>query len=269
NRATQGLYPPGSAFKILLAAAALDSGKITEGFEATCTGVEVIEHDRIVCSSKQGHGRITMERALAGSCNIYFAHVGLELGPGLFTQYARAFGIGEALDIGVNAAVSRLAAGGDLATTALLLESSFGQGQLQITPLQMAMIAGTIANRGVLMHPHVIGSVSDGDEVIHRSAAQPMRQVVAPEVAGRVAEMMHAVTTSGSGRGGAVPGVPTAGKTGTAENPHGRPHAWFVGFAPVRAPRIAVAVVVENGGSGGSVAAPIARDVMRAWLQRN
>jgi cell division protein FtsI/penicillin-binding protein 2 len=265
NRATQGLYPPGSSFKILVAAAALDARAIDESFTVTCRGTEVIHDDRIRCWKQDGHGTIALREGLAQSCNIYFANVGLKLGPGRFTRYARAFGFGERVDIGIPVTPSSVPSG-DRLYTAMLLESSFGQGEVQVTPLQMAWIAATIANHGEQMELRLLDAVLDGDEEL--SGAGPRRRgyAVSARAADQVTQLMRYAVESGTAGSGGVPGVTTAGKTGTAENPHGDSHAWYVGFAPAADPKIAVAVVAENAGSGGTVAGPIARGVMQEWL---
>jgi len=265
NRATQGLYPPGSSFKILVAAAALDARAIDEGFTVTCQGTEVIHDDRIRCWKQGGHGTIALREGLAQSCNIYFANVGLQLGPDRFTRYARAFGFGERVELGIPVTPSSVPSG-DRLYTAMLLESSFGQGEVQVTPLQMAWIAATIANHGELMELRLLDAVLDGDDVLPVAAHGRRGYAVSARAADQVAELMRNAVESGTARSGGVPGVATAGKTGTAENPHGDSHAWYVAFAPVADPQIAVAVVAENAGSGGAVAGPIARGVMQEWL---
>jgi peptidoglycan glycosyltransferase len=266
-RATQGLYPPGSAFKVFTASAALDSLAVTPDLEETCEGETVIDHDRIVCHQRGGHGTLRMEQAVAQSCNIYFAQVGRLLGPARFTEYARAFGIGEVPDIGIPVSASSVP-GGRALTPAMLLESSFGQGTVQVTPLQMALIGSVIANRGIRIEPRLVMAALDGGQVIAEEPRGRATQVLSSEAAERVAQFMRTTAASGTARPGAVPGVVMAAKTGSAENPHGKTHAWFVAFAPYDSPRIVVAVVVENGGAGGAVAGPISRDVMAYWLSR-
>jgi len=157
--------------------------------------------------------------------------------------------------------------GGGL-TPAMLLESSFGQGAVQVTPLQMALIGSAIANRGVLVQPRLVDAALDGERVVFQQPQGGTREVVSAGAAEQVAGFMRTTAASGTGRSGAVPGISTAAKTGSAENPHGKTHAWFVAFAPCESPRVVVAVVVENGGAGGAVAGPIARAVMSDWLKR-
>ncbi|MGH9268229.1 MAG: penicillin-binding transpeptidase domain-containing protein, partial [Acidimicrobiales bacterium] len=151
--------------------------------------------------------------------------------------------------------------------------AAIGQGDVAVTPLQMAMVAGAIANGGMLMAPHVVAEVRDPDgRVVRRLEPQEWKRAVSPATAGIVARMMVEVVRAGTGRAAAVPGVTVAGTTGTAQAPGGPPHAWFIGFAPAEAPRLAVAVIVERGGdlgdeaTGGRVAAPVAGQVLAKML---
>ncbi len=266
DRATHGLYPPGSTFKILVLAAALDAGVVRLSDTFDCEGEEVIDHDRIRCMNRAGHGTITVEEALTQSCNLAFAKIGRLLGPERFVQYCEEFGFGLAPP-GFALEPSRVPTGEKM-TPAMLLESSFGQGALQVTPVEMAMIAGGIANGGRVMVPQVIGEVRRPDDTTaYRMEPKVWRNAISPAAAAQVAGLMRDVVSEGTGRGARISGIPVAGKTGTAENPSGAAHAWFVCFAPADNPRIALAVVVEHGGGGGAVAAPIARELVRTYLR--
>jgi peptidoglycan glycosyltransferase len=148
---------------------------------------------------------------------------------------------------------------------------AFGQERLQVTPLQMAMVAATVANRGVLMRPHLVQRVVSPDgKTIVRARPRKLARVMGPRVAAEINSMMQAVVTGGTGPKGAIPGVPVAGKTGTAETGRGDIYtAWFISFAPANRPQVAVAAVVEDQphGFGGEVAAPIAKQVMEALIR--
>ena len=154
-------------------------------------------------------------------------------------------------------------------TDAMLLECMFGQGKLMVTPLHMAMIAGAIGCGGEVMSPQVIAQVrSPEGRTIYEMEPILWRHAVRPQAAEFVARVMRDVVREGTGRAAALPGVEVAGKTGTAETGSGRDHAWFIGYAPASRPEIALAVIVEHGGSGGSVAAPIAREMLREYFAR-
>ncbi|OUM95798.1 MAG: hypothetical protein BAA04_00445 [Firmicutes bacterium ZCTH02-B6] len=243
NRATQGLYPPGSTFKVLTMAAAIDAGLV-----GTQAEVEALQ------------------RALAASSNEPFVHLGLQLGGRELASAASLVGFGARLLADLPQKVSPLPAAtreGDLA------QISIGQGELVATPLQMAVVAAAIANGGVAMRPHLVREVRTRDGRLTRFArVEPLGPpAFSPSAARAVTEGMVLAVEDGTARQAAVAGVRVAGKTGTAQNPHGEPHAWFIGFAPAFRPEVAVAVVIEGGGSGGRVAAPVGRDVMLAALE--
>jgi peptidoglycan glycosyltransferase len=148
-----------------------------------------------------------------------------------------------------------------------LVQLAIGQGELLVTPLHMAMLAATIANGGVTMRPYLVMEVRRPNGTIKaRTQPQVLARPLGPVHANRVAQAMQAVVEKGTGGGAALPGITVAGKTGTAQNPHGEAHSWFIGFAPLINPQVAVAVVVEGGGAGGLVAAPIAQAVLGAAL---
>jgi len=272
NRAAQGLYPPGSTFKIFTAAAAVDSGAVRPEETFTCQGREPVGGTRITCflaPRGQRHGRLSLAQGVAKSCNIVLAKVSVRVGAVAFDHYGHAFGFNEEYpDFDVAAAVSRIPAVEELSDN-LLAECGFGQGRLAVTPLQMALVTAAIANRGRLMVPYLVAEVRSPEaRVLFRRQPQVWKESVSPETADQVRAMMEAVMQpGGTGSYLKLPGVKLAGKTGTAENPHGDTHAWFVAFAPAEDPRVAVAVIVENGGTGGRVAGPVALAVIKAALE--
>lgn len=275
NRATQGLYPPGSTFKILVAAAALDAGLVKPQDRFTCKGEEVIRGTRIRCWNRSGHGEINLDTAITESCNLYFAHIGERFlqwpegdGRALFTQYCEAFGFGAVPPAGSFPVEPSRVPRGDEMTEAMLLECCFGQGALMVTPLHMAMIAGGIANRGEVMVPQIIERVSSpSGSTIHSLRPERWRYAVGAQAAEHVAHVMRQVVTEGTGRAAGLSSVEVAGKTGTAETGRGPAHAWFVAYAPADDPEIALAVIVEESGAGGgTVAAPKARELLRTYF---
>ena len=266
NRATQGQYPPGSAFKTITLAAALASGRVIDATAFDCPGSIVVQGATIFDFNHAGHGRVALPQAFALSCNISFVQIGLRTGAESVVGMARAFGLGRAPRFIVPTAAGELPDPRRLGSRGLA-QVSFGQGSLLVTPLQMALVAATIANGGVMVEPVLVAQVRDPDSGILVSYGQPRyRPVLPPPLAAKMVQYMLGVIQSGTGAAAQISGIAVAGKTGTAENPHGQTHAWFIGFAPAARPTVAVAVLLENAGVGGEVAAPVARDVLRAAL---
>ena len=273
DRARQGLYAPGSTFKIVTGAAALESGfdpnakvRVDDPWQAdTSWG------DYYVRSSSHAHGDYTMADGYRLSENIYFAKVGLQIGGQRLAEYAQRFGIGSAPRCDVPVAAGQLSSTRTLDRPTLIADTSYGQGELLTSPLQMALVAATIGRGGVMPTPHYALEVRDSaGNTIRTIAPSPAGQVIGPANAAAITQMLvGAVSGPGAFAFGAkIPGVNVAGKTGTAENPQGSPHGWFVGFAPAEAPVIAVAVIIENSGQGGLDAAPVGGKVMQAALGR-
>lgn len=265
NRAADGLYPPGSTFKIVTAATALEDKVFTVESVFADPGYFAVDGFRV----RNDRGEITGEQTLAGafmlSSNVDFAQIGLKLGTKRFFDGMRAFGVGAPLRFPIEAASDRYSPE-DAVSDSMLAQYAFGQADLLVSPLRMALITAAIAGGGVEFAPRlVLETVSAGGTVKDVKPAVLARPVSAA-TALAMQRMMVGVVTQGTGTAAAVPGIFVAGKTGTATNPHGAPHSWFVAFAPADAPRVAVAVVVENGGYGGAVAAPIVRSVIEAAL---
>lgn len=269
NRATQGNYPPGSTFKTVTAASALEHGVITPETTVTCPGEIVIDGFPISCSNvTQGVGTYPFSDAFAYSVNAIFGQVGVKLGWQPLLDTAGLFGFGSALDFTLDTAPTQVYAPGSALTKVLLASTAFGQGEILTTPLQMAVVAATIANGGVLAEPRLgLDTVKDERHVRDLETPSATR-ILSPEVARTMRDLMVAVVEKGQASGVSIPGVKVAGKTGTAESGRGTSHAWFIAFAPADAPSIAIAVLVEDGGKGGTVASPIAGAVIRAALGR-
>lgn len=267
DRVTQGKYPPGSTFKTVTAASALENHAITPDTSVTCPGQVVIDGFPISCSNvPQGTGTYPFRNAFAYSVNAIFAQVGVNLGWSKLTATADKFGFGSALRFTLDTAATQLHAPGSEETKVLLANTAFGQGELLATPLQMAVVAATIANGGVLVSPHLGYEAMDGDQVVEKLEPPSSRRVLDATVAATLRDMMISVVDLGQAVGAPIAGVKVAGKTGTAETGQGTSHAWFIAFAPAENPVIALAVIVENGGRGGEVASPIAGQVLRAAL---
>jgi len=277
NRAISATYPPGSTFKVVTAAAALESGEITA--DTPVPSPRVLDLPQTTASLRNfgggscGGETSTLPEALEISCNTYFGNLGLRI-PDQLRETARAFGFDEGgLEAPTRVAESRYP---DETNPPQAAQSAIGQFDVRATPLQMALVAAGIANGGSIMEPYLVREVQAPD-LSELSSADPeeWRRATSPEIAGQVAAAMERVVASGSGTAAQIAGLRVAGKTGTAQHAENRPpHAWFIGFAPADDPQVAVAVVIEDGGSlgseatGGRLAAPIARDVMRAVLGR-
>ena len=272
NRTAQGLYPPGSTFKVVAAAAALESGfdptrklRVDDPYQPDRSW-----GDYFVRSASHAHGLFDMSDGFRLSENIYFAQVGLQIGGGKLAEYAKRFGIGATPKVDLAAAKGQLSDSGVLERPTLVADTSYGQGELLVSPLQMALIYAAIANGGVMPTPHYATEVRDADgHVVRLVAPGPQGQVISANTAKTLTTMLvGAVAGPGAFAFGAkVPAVDVAGKTGTAENRPGEaPHGWFVGFAPAAAPTVVVAVIVENAPEGGVTAAPLGGLVIRAAL---
>jgi peptidoglycan glycosyltransferase len=275
NRAAGALYPPGSTFKVVTAAAALENGVTMSEELPSPTVLDVPQTSadiRNFGGSSCGSGQLTLTEALEISCNTTFAGLGIRLGSQKLAAEAGKFGFNEPSPYELPAATSVIPERQDVPATA---QSAIGQRDVRVSPLQMASVAATIANGGRRMAPFVGQEVvSDKGKVIKRFEGEDLGQAIPERVAGDLTDMMRQVVESGTGTAAQIPDLQVAGKTGTAQHAQGRPpHAWFIGFTSSGDRAIAVAVVVENGGSlgseatGGHVAAPIARRVMEAYLR--
>ncbi len=268
NRATQGLYPPGSTFKVITAAAALESGvKPSDRYRDNGT----YETPGYTVYNYRGreYGQQTFEQALANSVNTIFARVGYEdVGGEALAQKAEAFGFYDPYeDFALPVAPSFFNPPPEQWDQGNVAQSSFGQQTVSSTVFEMANVAGAIANGGTMMEPRLVREVRSPDGVIidkptPRVHARPMDG----ETASTLTDMMEAAVTQVES-GAAIPGVKVAGKTGTAEAPGEELHSWFISFAPADDPEIAVAVMVENGQEGYKQALPIARRLMEAHLK--
>jgi peptidoglycan glycosyltransferase len=284
NRATAGRYQPGSTFKVVTATAALNSGRFTPSSPFDDPGYCEEYGQRVRNAGNpeapEAFGHVSLFQGLEHSINSVFCNVGKTIGAGMILSYAKRFGFYDVPPL-ETPEDERVASG--LYSHGRLFDPkhpetqvdpgrlAFGQERLQVTPLQMAMVASTVANHGVLMRPHLVQRVvSPSGKTIVRTKPHKLARVMSPQVAAELNSMMQAVVTGGTGPKGAIPGVPVAGKTGTAETGRGNIYtAWFIAFAPANRPQVAVAVVVEDqpGGFGGEVAAPIAKQVMEALIR--
>ena len=271
NRAIQGQYAPGSVFKTVTAAAALETGEYKPESRFRCPSGLAVQGFVIACAGvPQGVRDYDFAHAYAWSVNVNFAEIGLKLAAERLISQARRFGFEERIPFDLPVAVSRLLQSGTSFNDVLLATTAFGQGELSATPLQMALVAAVVAGDGAVMQPYLVQEVRDpAGGVIRQQQPQRWRQVIRPETAATLRAFMVTAVREGFGGAAALPGVQIGGKTGTAEAAPGEPpHSWFTGIAPAEQPRVVVAVVVENAGQGSAVAAPIAAAVMQAALAR-
>jgi penicillin-binding protein 2 len=284
NRVIQGQYAPGSLFKIVAATAALEEGVITPSTTFNCTGAITLYNTLFHCNRRGGHGRVSLRTALAQSCNVFFYHVGVRLEIDRLARYAFRLGLGAPTGIDLTHEASGLIPTPEWKQRTRnapwypgeTVSVAIGQGQVLVTPLQMARLAALVANGGRLVRPRLVKAVAGRPEPI-----EPPRDVgLRPETLEIVREGLAGAVSGGTAGRARIAGVSVAGKTGSAQvvsrarllqddDPALLPHAWFVCFAPVERPRIALAVLVEHGGSGGLSAAPIARRILSHFLHRS
>lgn len=294
NRVLTGQYPPGSVFKIVVALAALEEGVVSPDEEIFCNGLYFLGRQRYRCWKRWGHGKVDLHRALVESCDVYFYNVGKRLGVDKIAFYARQFGLGSATDLDVGyesdglipTSEWKLRRWGTPWQTGETISTSIGQSFVLVTPIQMAVMMSAVFNGGILYRPQVTKFVgrSDGEEVYAFKPEIVRRLRIKPQYLEAVKKALVGVVNQphGTGSKARLDDVVVAGKTGTAQvvglekeksldqegdmRDEFRDHAWFAAVAPAEDPKIAVAVLVENGGHGGSASAPIAGELIEAYL---
>jgi penicillin-binding protein 2 len=285
NRAISGVYPPGSTFKLFTSVAGLETGSVTMDGRpfVPCTGGYRFGARFQHCWDLRGHGTFSMIDANRESCDVYFYQLGLMMGMGPINKYAGMYGLGRRSFVDLpgerrgllvdsanfNKRNKRL---GWTWTRGLILNLAIGQGEL-VTPLQIANSFGALAEGKHLWQPHFLKAVRDSLGKYHFVKPQVLQTIkIKPTTQVMIDRALEEVVSApmGTGIAARVPGIRVGGKTGSAENPQGKlTHAWFAGVAPLGSPRIAIAVVLENAGHGGSVAAPIAAKVLKHFFSRD
>jgi penicillin-binding protein 2 len=282
NRAFQAQYPPGSIFKLIVAIAGLESGALTPDTRFYCPGSFHLGSVKFDCWKKGGHGTQDLRGSLVNSCNVYYYQAGLRVGIEETVKVARAFGLGEVPGLGLGDEVRghlpnpqprrRGQPGWSAGNTVV---SSIGQGLVVTSPMQLLTMVAAIANGGTIYRPWALKKITTtSGEVLEEYAPEALRTLdLKPETLAFIRRAMLGVVDEGTGGRARVPGVPIGGKTGTAQvvkkgetkgQADLKDHAWFVSFAPVDNPKLAVVVLVENGGFGGQVAAPVAKAIYEA-----
>jgi penicillin-binding protein 2 len=275
NRATLSVNPPGSTFKMLAAIAALEDGVITTQTTFHCGGG--FNFGRFF-KCHGNHGSLNVIHAIEHSCNSFFYQLILRIGLDRWAKYGRRFGFGQKTGIDINEEKPGILPsteyydkryGKNGWTKGFIVSLGIGQGELSVTPLQLANYVSLIANNGKSFRPHLVKGFLDGNKKLVPFKFPEIDTKVSQSTMDIVKEGMFLVVNgSGTATSVRLPGIHVAGKTGTAQNPHGKDHAWFIGFAPYEDPQIAVAVYVENAGFGATWAAPIAKAVIQEYLKK-
>lgn len=268
NRATQGLYPPGSTFKIITALEYIRENPDTYNqYSFQCSGSFSANGSRINCYHGSNHGQVNFEQSFAKSCNSSFANIGIGLDRESFQETLEDLLFGRELPLTLSYNRSSVALS-ESSTTDEVMQTSIGQGKTQMTPIHLNMITSAIANDGVLMKPYVIDHVeNDEGKVVKSFSPDSYGQLISSGEATVLKELMTAVVEGGTARKLSGQSYTAAGKTGSAEyNANGDSHAWFTGFAPAEEPEVCVTIIIEGAGSGGDYAVPIARRIFDAYF---
>lgn len=263
NRAIMGEYPPGSTFKIVTTTTGLQEGKIDEGTSFFCGGSFHLGRWTFRCHKLSGHGTVNTHSGLVQSCNVFFYNVAYNRGVNveLMHKYATMYGLGKKTGIDLpGERAGFIPSEGKYAGDAINM--AIGQGRTLVTPLQMANLISVVANRGFSYTPHVVRDPSGKPPAL----LVDMRNKVSPHNFDIIRDALYEVVDRGATQKANVEGFHSAGKTGTAQNPHGDEHAWFVGFAPFDNPQIALAVIIENAGKGSLNAAPVAGEIFSEYF---
>ena len=264
-RATQGLYPPGSTYKIVTAAGVYDNGMTTETFDDE--GLFKKDDVTVYNYNKESFGKLDIKTAFEVSSNYVFCTLGYEMGADAVKAEAEKFGVNKSFDFDIPVSQSQIQYKKMTDLDGALV--SIGQGGLVMTPLHVAMMASAVANNGKMMKPYLVETVTtENGTVIGQTKPSVLYDSIGTACADYLEDMMIGVVEDGTGTGAQISGITVAGKTGTAENETDKDHAWFVGYAPVENPTICVAVVLENAAtSGGKSAVPIAKNIIRKFLK--
>ena len=264
-RATQGLYPPGSTYKIVTAAGVYDNGMTTETFDDE--GLFKKDDVTVYNYNKESFGKLDIKTAFEVSSNYVFCTLGYEMGADAVKAEAEKFGVNKSFEFDIPVSQSQIQYKKMTDLDGALV--SIGQGGLVMTPLHVAMMASAVANNGKMMKPYLVETVTtENGTVIGQTKPSVLYDSIGTACADYIEDMMIGVGEDGTGTGAQISGITVAGKTGTAENETDKDHAWFVGYAPVENPTICVAVVLENAAtSGGKSAVPIAKNIIRKFLK--
>ncbi|MDO5402149.1 MAG: penicillin-binding protein 2 [Eubacteriales bacterium] len=269
NRAAQGLYPPGSTFKIITALEYIREHPDYESYSYQCSGSSYVEGGTsIPCFNNTVHGHETLKKAFANSCNSAFSTMGLALNKGSFKDVCNTFLFNQDLPVGIEYSSSRFSLD-ETSGISEVQETSIGQGKTMVSPIHNLMIAASVANNGVMMSPYLVDRIqSASGGVVEQNQPEAVAQVMNMEESGVLKEYMRAVVTEGTGHSFKYAAYDVAGKTGSAQYDESENyHSWFVGFAPLDNPEIAICVILEGGYSGVQSAQVTAKDVLDEYFK--
>jgi penicillin-binding protein 2 len=279
DRAVQGAYPPGSTLKLLTAGAALEAKTVEqEASFVRCVGAYRFGNRIFKCWQERGHGKLKLHEAIVQSCDIYFYQLGLRVGLENWCHYAGLCGFGEKTGIDLPDEAKGFAPtfsyyirkhGKGEWVKGLVINLAIGQGEISATPLQMATFYAGLANKGVVFRPHLLKqAITPSENKFVTKKEQFLKLPFSLETLDTLDQALVGVVNEPFGTGGVarLPDITVAGKTGTAQNPFGQDHAWFICYAPAENPKIVLALLVENAGHGGTIAAPIARKILQAFF---
>lgn len=267
NRATQGLYPPGSTFKLLTTLDYIRENPNFRKYSYNCTGSVSYQGMVIHCYHNKVHGKVDLSSSLAKSCNTSFASIGKSLNITDLRKTCEDFLYNQNLPTDLTNSASKFELSPKSASVKEEMQTAIGQGRTLITPLHNAMIVSTIANNGVMMKPYVVDHIeSAGGSMVKRYYSEMYKKPMTSSEARIISSMMREVVTDGTATGLNDLKVKVVGKTGSADNEKGKAHAWFVGYAPYDNPKITVSIIVENVGTGSDYAVPIAKKIFAAYF---
>lgn len=268
NRATQGLYPPGSTFKVLTALEYMRENSNWEGYHFNCQGEDTFNNVTIHCYNSTVHGDVSLADSVAYSCNTSFANIGMTLNMDSFHKLCEDFLFNQNLPYGGTYTKSSFVLNGS-SDKSLIPQTVIGQGDTQISPLHNALIMSTMANGGVMMKPYLVDSIENYQGVnVKRFSPSAYKRIISADEAAQMTELMKGVVTYGTGSVLNTDAYTVAGKTGTAEyNSEGKSHSWFVGFSNVENPDIVVSVVIEDADTSGIRAVNVAKQIFDAYYQ--
>ena len=276
NRSVQGLYSPGSIFKVVTAVAALEEGITDRKRKIYCPGSFELADRVFVCWKETGHGSLSIIDGIAHSCNIYFYTLGKDLGIERFNEYMQKFGLGEKTGIDLPAEAKGIIPSAQWKRREVkeiwfpgdTINLSIGQGYLLLTPLQVHNLITTISAEGEVYKLHLVKKIISADGKTVKEIKPEIHKKVdfSLDTFKIMKEGLRQTISKGTGWRVNIKELAVAGKTGTAQNPQGETHAWFIGFAPYENPEVCITVFIENGGEGGEVAAPIARAMLEKYF---
>ncbi len=270
NRATQGLYPPGSTFKILTSLEYIrENPNSYSKYRYRCNGRIQYEDMTIHCHNNKIHGNLDLPKSFAKSCNTSYANIGKNLNMDNFYALCNELMFNSSLPIEMESNPSRFTLKKGTSGTKELMQTAIGQGNTLITPLHNAMITAAIANGGIMIKPYVVDRIENAQQgTVRKFSPKIISKPMSTKEAAYIGKMMRLVVTDGTATKLADMKQKAAGKTGSADNSSGKAHAWFVGYAPLDAPEIVVSIIVENAGTGSDYAVPIAKQIFNAYFQQ-